>query len=147
MITVPEPKTKPRLDAWSRPFWDACRRHRLVAQRARRSGLVWFPPGPVCPDDRSSEWDWVELSGKGVVESWVVFHERYFEGFSGDDPYNVALVKLVEGPSLITNLVGMDETAVVIGLPVEVTFEDVGSEFSLPKFRPAGSFMGEGERR
>ncbi|MEE8518667.1 MAG: OB-fold domain-containing protein, partial [Dehalococcoidia bacterium] len=56
-------------------------------------------------------------------------------------PYIVALVDLEEGPRLPTNLVGVepDKDVVKIGMALEVTFDDVTDEVTLPKFKPAGS--------
>jgi uncharacterized OB-fold protein len=51
-------------------------------------------------------------------------------------PYNVALVDLEEGVRMATNIVGCSNAEIRIGMPVAVTFEDVSTEISLPKFRP-----------
>jgi hypothetical protein len=40
---------------------------------------------------------------------------------------------------LLTNIVGCPADDVRIGMPVEVVFDDVTSDVTLPKFRPAGS--------
>ena len=55
-------------------------------------------------------------------------------------PYIVALVDLEEGARMPTNLVGVEPDAehVRIGMALEVTFDDVTEEITLPKFRPAG---------
>ena len=51
-------------------------------------------------------------------------------------PYNVAEVELEEGPRLLTNLVGVANDDISIGMPVEVVFDAVSEEVSLAKFRP-----------
>ena len=66
-------------------------------------------------------------------------HQRYFAAFEADLPYNVAMVELEEGPRLMTNLIDIDSTQIHCDMPVEVVFEDVTSEITLPKFRPAAS--------
>jgi uncharacterized OB-fold protein len=70
------------------------------------------------------------------VVSWVVFHQIYFEGFRAEAPYNVALVRLDEGPSLLTNVVGIPNEELTIGMPVSVVFEDATAEVTVPKFQP-----------
>ncbi len=47
-------------------------------------------------------------------------------------------MELEEGPRLYTNLVGVepDPKSVHCDMPVEVVFEDISEEISLPKFRP-----------
>lgn len=39
---------------------------------------------------------------------------------------------------LLTTMVGGDPARVAIGMPVEVVFEDVSPEVTLPRFRPIG---------
>lgn len=53
-------------------------------------------------------------------------------------PYVIAIVELEEGPHMTANIVGCEPEAVRIGMPVEVTFEDVSEEISLVMFRPVG---------
>ena len=59
--------------------------------------------------------------------------------FVDDVPFVTALVELEEGPIMPTNIVMDDPTPekLVIGMPLEVVFEDVTDEISLPKFKPA----------
>jgi hypothetical protein len=78
------------------------------------------------------------VSGRGTISSWVVFHQLYFPSFAVDIPYAVVQVELEEGPRLISNLVGVKNQEIRIGMPVEVVFEDVTAEVTIPRFRPAG---------
>jgi uncharacterized OB-fold protein len=84
----------------------------------------------------STNTEWVAVSGKGQVYSWTIFHYVYHPAYAKDIPYNVAIVQLDEGPLLHTNIVECKNEDICIGLPVEVIFEDVNGEISLPKFRP-----------
>jgi uncharacterized protein len=51
----------------------------------------------------------------------------------------VAVIRLDEGVQMLSNVVGCDPREVQCDMPVEVTFEKLNEEFTLPKFRPAGS--------
>ena len=53
-------------------------------------------------------------------------------------PYVVALIELEEGVRLVSNVIGIEPGEVRIGLPVEVVFERVDEELTLPLFRPRG---------
>jgi uncharacterized OB-fold protein len=127
-------KPLPPLDLWNNPFWDACRQSRLIAQRCRISGEMWLPPSPISPVTRTDQWDWVELSGRGRIWSWVVMHQVYFESFAQDVPYNIVQIELDEGPHLLSNLLHADPADVEIGKPVKVVFEQVQDDMKLPKF-------------
>jgi uncharacterized OB-fold protein len=52
-------------------------------------------------------------------------------------PYVTALVELEDGVRIPTNLVEVepDPTQITIGMAVEVVFDDVTAEITLPKFR------------
>ena len=45
------------------------------------------------------------------------------------------LVELEEGTRLVSNLVGVDPSEVTIGMPVEVTFERIDDDLTLPLFK------------
>jgi uncharacterized OB-fold protein len=131
-------KPLPAIDNWNRPFWEATREQRLIAQGCDACGTVFFPPGPVCARCMSSALSWRTLSGRGTVESWVVFHQLYYKGFKEDLPYNVAMIRLEEGAYLLSNVVDVSNDALRDGLPVEVTFEPATDEIAIPKFRATG---------
>jgi len=130
------PKPLPRITPDNRPFWEAARRHELHLPRCLDCQRPWWPPGPVCPDCLSARHEWTRVSGRGVVSSWVVFHKLYFPAFADDIPYAVVQVELEEGPRLISNLVGVKNEEIRLGMPVEIVFDDVTPEISIPRFRP-----------
>ena len=120
----------------SGPFWAAARQHKLSLQRCKSCGSFRFPPSPVCPECTAEGGEWTALKGRGRVFSFVVFHRAYHKSFEGDLPYAVAVVELEEGPRLLSNIVGIPADKVRCDMPVQVVFEDVTPECTLPKFKP-----------
>jgi uncharacterized OB-fold protein len=59
-------------------------------------------------------------------------------------PYVLAMVELEEGPRLMSNLVGIapDPKQIRCDMPVEVVYEKLNDEFTLPLFKPAGAAGG-----
>jgi uncharacterized OB-fold protein len=133
-----EAKPLPRITADNRPFWEATRRHELALQRCDDCGHFRYPPAPVCPECLSDRATWTPVSGRGTVTTFVIVHKRYFVSFAADLPYNVVQVQLDEGPRLTANLVGATNADIRIGARVEVVFDDVTPEVTLPRFRPIG---------
>jgi uncharacterized OB-fold protein len=127
-------KPAPRPSPESAPYWAAAARHKLNVQKCRNCGQHWFPPSQRCPHCTAADFDWVEVSGRGKVYSFVVFHRVYHPAFEGDVPYVVALVELEEGPRLLTNIVGTPPEDVRCEMPVAVTFEDIADGVAIPKF-------------
>jgi uncharacterized OB-fold protein len=65
-----------------------------------------------------------------------VHHVAFHPGFQDRLPYVYALVELDEGPLFGTNIVGCDPKDVYVGMPVEIAYEDITPEYTLPMFRP-----------
>jgi uncharacterized OB-fold protein len=51
----------------------------------------------------------------------------------------IALVELEEGTRLVSNLLDVDPGDVHVGMPVEVSFEKVDDELTLPLFKPGAA--------
>ncbi len=126
-------KPLPKIDALNRPFWEAARDGRLVVQTCSRCNDAHMPPTPVCPTCLSDEQEWRPSSGRGRLESWIVFHRAYWDGFKDELPYSVCLVRVEEGPLLVSNLVGTAEGA-KLGALVRVAFKRATEEVTLPVF-------------
>ena len=129
----------PRVDEESRPFWEACARHELYVQKCRGCGRVFYYPRGFCPPDLTADFDWLRCSGKGTVYTFTVTRQNQSAGFRDNLPYVMAYVELEEGVRMLTNIVDCDPEQVRIGMPVEVTFEDLTDEVSVPLFRPAAA--------
>lgn len=127
-------KPLPTLSDENRPFWEACRAGRLALQKCR-CGHLRYPISPFCPECLSDVFEWTPLSGRGTVFASVVFHQAYHPGFKADVPYNVSLIQLEEGPRMYSNVVGVPPGDVRTGDAVEVIFDPVTPEITLPRFR------------
>jgi uncharacterized OB-fold protein len=120
----------------SKAYWEGLRSHRLLMPECGHCRHRWFPPSRLCPRCRSDGVGWSEVSGRGKVFSYVVFHRVYDSSFADDVPYVVALVELDEGPRLVSNIIGCAVDKVECEMPVRVQFEDIGGDMTLPKFVP-----------
>ena len=134
--TKPYRKPLPRVDEESRGFWEAAARHELCFQHCRGCGTKRFYPRALCTVCLSSATEWVRASGRGRIYSFTVTHQNQAPGFREELPYVLAIVELDEGIRMMTNIVGCAPDGVRVGMAVEVAFEDVTAEITLPKFRP-----------
>ena len=135
MAQIPRPL--PRPSPFSRPFWEAARQHELLIQRCSNCRGHVFYPRYNCTHCGSRDLEWVKASGRGKVYTFTVARRPTHPAFADRGPYVIAIVELEEGPRLTTNIVDCHPDSVRIDMPVEVTFEDVNEEVSLPVFRPA----------
>lgn len=136
MDTYAKPLPVPDLD--SEEYWKGCKRHDLLIQQCKDCGTFRFPPSPLCHNcnSRNTEWTWV--SGKGKIYSWVVVHHPIYPVFASEVPYAVVLVALDENPRVRIpgNILDCPLEDIRGGMAVEVTFDDVTDEVTLPKWRP-----------
>ena len=128
----------PAITPETRHFWDGTRRGELRLQKCTGCSHVYFPPRPFCPQCGSADVDVFRASGRATLYSYVI-HHRPVPGFM--PPYSIAVVELEEGPRMMTNIVEVPQTpeALRLDMPLEVVFDRLNDEISLPLFRPAGS--------
>ena len=128
-LPAPTPET--------RHFWDGTRRGELLLQRCAECERPYFPPRPFCPGCASRDVEVFRASGRATLHSYVINQNRPAPGF--ETPYSIAVVELEEGPRMLTNIVDVAQTpeALVLDMPLDVTFREVSDEISLPLFRPA----------
>jgi uncharacterized OB-fold protein len=133
----PSLRLLPRLSDDVAFFWTAGADGTLQLLRCRACQYFIHPPGPVCPRCLSRDLGPETVSGRGRLESYTVNTQQWIPG---SEPYIIAWVSLSEQPDvrLTTNLVGVEPDDVVIGMAVEVVFEQADDVY-LPLFRPAGA--------
>ena len=128
-------KQLPDITPIDRPFWEAAKRHELVAYRCLNCG-TFYSQVTECVACDKPRMEWVRVSGKGEVYTFGIYHQLYHPAWKEEIPYNVSWIKLNEGPLLMSNIVECKNEDLYIGMPVEVVFEDVTEEVTLPKFKP-----------
>ena len=129
-------KPVPIVNPWTKPFWDAAREEKLILQKCQDCDKHIFYPRIACPHCFSDKIEWVEASGKGTVYSYTVVTNNAPSAFIQDMPFVIAIVKLEEGVQMLSNIINCNPEDVECDMPVEVTFEKLDDEFTLPKFRP-----------
>ena len=128
----------PLVDSESEPFWQAAREGRFLIMYCRPCEQAYFYPRRYCPRCWSDETEWREASGRGTVYTYSVVHQNPAPPFRDWCPYAVVLVDLDEGVRVMGNWDrAADLDALAVGLPVQVTFEQMNDEIALPRFRPA----------
>jgi uncharacterized OB-fold protein len=128
-------RARPQPTPETQHFWDGTRAGELRLQRCNACHKVYFPPRPFCPICAARDVSVFAASGKGRLYSYVI-HHRPVPGFT--PPYAIAVVELQEGPRMMTNIVDCPQTpeALELDMPVEVAFEKLDDEITLPLFRP-----------
>jgi len=127
----------PAITPETRHFWDGTQTGELRLQKCAACNHVYFPPRPFCPKCASQDVRVFRASGRATLHSYVI-HHRPVPGFV--PPYSIAVVELEEGPRMMTNIVEIEQTpeALQLDMQLEVVFQRISEEISLPLFRPLG---------
>jgi uncharacterized OB-fold protein len=135
VTSASEPPMLPLVTPDTAFFWEGTAVGELRIQRCATCGALRHPPGPMCPAcGEASDGGYTVAAGTGEVFSYVVHHHPPVPGKRL--PMVVALVQLPEGVRILGEMPGVRPDQVRIGLPVQVTFTQVG-DMSLPAWRPA----------
>lgn len=111
------------------------RHWRLKAQRYNLVGEVCenghkvFPPRDVCPDCHGEAKIPFKMSGKGEIYSSTVVYEAP-AGYEEFVPYQVAIVKLDEGPMITAQITDLDDPKIPVetGTKVEMVTRKLKSD-------------------
>ncbi|MCA9844281.1 MAG: Zn-ribbon domain-containing OB-fold protein [Dehalococcoidia bacterium] len=137
-MTSPARKQLPTPTPETAPYWEGAKAHELRLQHCNDCDKPFFYPRIFCPICLGDNVEWKAMSGKGTLLTYVL-SARPAPGFEEELPYAIAIVKLDEGPHLMSNIVETEITPenLPAGMALEVVFDDVNETISLPKFRPA----------
>jgi len=126
----------PEADCGAGPFWAGAARGELLVQRCDACGHHQHYARPFCTACRGRSLQMVKSAGRGLLHSFTVVQRAPFDDLPA--PYIVALVKLDEGPTLLSHLVGCAPAEARCDMPVLVEFQPMRDGVVLPVFKPAG---------
>ena len=121
-------------DSDSRPYWEGLKQGELLIQRCDSCSQAVFYPRAICPHCHSDQLSWIVASGKGTIYSYTVAHQA-FGPFAADVPFIVVLIELEEGARMLSRLLAAPRERVTIGAAVQVVYEQVEEDLTLPYFR------------
>jgi len=129
-------KPMPKPSKWTQAFWDAAKKHKLVLKKCKDCGNIDHPPYMYCTSCGSENMEWVEAAGKGKLYAYAINQYMVPFPFWDDLPFAVGMIDLPEGVRMISSIVQCDHSKLKNGMEMEVVFDDVSAEFTLPKWRP-----------
>lgn len=121
------------------PFWQAAAEGRLVVQRCTACDNLQYYPRRRCISCGGEGLDYQEVSGRATLYSFATVLRYPPSAFTDDLPYTLAIVKLAEGPQMLTRMVDCDPDSLRCEMEVEVVFREGKNGRQLPCFKPAGA--------
>ena len=136
-VTRPVPVPNP----WTKPFWEAARRGVLELQRCQACGHFQHPPYATCTKCVSVDLKFEPVGGGGTIYAYTIMYHTGDKRFAPAVPYASIIVELDQAPGalLAGNLLGSPHGEAKVGRRVEVIFERLDDEITLPQFRLAAT--------
>ena len=125
----------PRTRGPAAEFYKFCKAHELRFQRCTDCGTWRHIPRDMCAKCGLFNFEWARSSGRGTVFSWTVVAQPMLPQFAPLVPYAPVLIELEEGVRMVSWVTDVKPDDLALGMPVEVVFDDVTPEATLPKFR------------
>ena len=110
-------------------FWSKANNGKLLLPRCMDTNQFFWYPRKISPFTLSANVEWVEAAGKGVIYTFSVMRRA-------DPQYVIAYVRLVEGITMMTNIVECDPDSLEVGQPVELLMQEAENGQKIPVFRP-----------
>ena len=115
-----------RIPDYERGFWEGARAGELRIQQCSTCGLYRHLPMPMCPACSSLAYDWLPVSGRGFVYSFVIVRHPVHPAIAEKEqvPYNVCMIELEEqeGLRLCSNVLNVAPEDIHIDMKVRVDF-------------------------
>jgi uncharacterized protein len=124
---------------WTRPFWDAAKSGILELQRCQSCGHFQHPPYATCTQCVSTDLKFEPVRGHGAIYAYTIMYHTGDKRFAAAVPYASIIVELDDAPGALMagNLLGAEYTEAKVGRRVEVVFEKLNDDITLPQFRLA----------
>lgn len=126
----------PKLDELdTQAFWQATADEQLTYQQCRNCDTVIWYPRAHCTGCTAGDLERKVASGQGSVYTFSIVRLSYHPFFRAQAPYAVAWIDLVEGPRLLSNVIGLQDPAtdLAIGDAVQLVWES-HEGLSIPLF-------------
>jgi len=134
------PKPAPDITPETKLFWEGTKNNELMLNKCVDCGFHRNPltiAANICPGCGSrNHAEWVKASGKGKVHTFTTVHRTFHPAFEKELPYIIVIVELEEGPRFLANMREISSEEITRDMPVEVIFEKLTDDITLPQFKP-----------
>ena len=119
-------------------YYEKLKEKKILGSQCKACGAVHFPGRAICSSCFSEAMDEVEFSGAGTLAAYSVIYvppsAMVEAGYGRENPNCAGIVKLVEGPMVSAEIIGVDVSqpqAIKIGTPLQAKFIERGEKVFL----------------
>lgn len=110
-----------------RHWRESPQRYRMEATKCTQCGKISFPGRLICPECGHMEYETINLSGKGKLETFTIIRTAP-SGFTDFAPYAVGLVDMDEGVKVLGQITDCDPESLKIGDRLSSKFRRMNEE-------------------
>jgi len=124
---------------WTKPFWEHAKQEVLAIQRCQSCGHLQHPPYPTCTECMGIDLKFESVEGKGKIYAYTIMYHTGDKRFASAVPYASIIVELDAAPGALMagNLLEAEYTEAKVGRRVEVLFQKLNDDITLPQWRLA----------
>ncbi|MEM4104106.1 MAG: Zn-ribbon domain-containing OB-fold protein [Thermoplasmatales archaeon] len=98
-------------------FFKGLKSGKLLATRCDYCGTIYFPPQSHCTKCSSDHVSWIELSGRGTLETYTTIVVKP-TSFADKEDYIIAVGKMEEGINVLATLRVSNDTNIRVGMKI-----------------------------
>ena len=123
----------------SQTFWDGAKQEKILFQHCQQCGNWQHPPSPTCTNCVGVDLKFEPVEQKGTIYSYTIGYHGGDRRFAAAIPYASIVVEIdgTNGVLMAGNLLGVPSSEAHIGRRVNVVFEPLTDDITLPQFKLA----------
>jgi len=107
---------------------------KLMAGKCQKCGKIHLPPRPLCDNCFSTDFEWVNVSGKGKLLTYTVINIAPAQ-FQALIPYAVGIVQLENGVKIPGMIQGVTQEQLKIGMELTLDFGTCNTTQQWPQWQ------------
>ncbi len=114
-------------------FYKFLMQGKLMAGKCQKCGKIHLPPRPLCDNCYGTEFQWLQVSGKGKLVTYTVIHVAP-QQFQNLTPYAIGIVELENGLKIPGTIQGVNQEQLKIGMELAVDFSTCSTPQNWPQW-------------
>ena len=114
-------------------FYKFLMQGKLMAGKCQKCGKIHLPPRPLCDNCYGTEFQWLQVSGKGKLVTYTVIHVAP-QQFQNLTPYAIGIVELENGLKIPGTIQSVNQEQLKIGMELTVDFSTCSTPQNWPQW-------------
>jgi uncharacterized OB-fold protein len=114
-------------------FYKFLMQGKLMAGKCLKCAKTHLPPRPLCDNCYSTEFQWLEVSGKGKLLTYTVIHVAT-QQFQNLTPYAIGIIELENGLKIPGMIQDLTQEQLKIGMQLNVDFSTCSTPQQWPQW-------------